>query len=330
MKILNLRYINIKFFKKSSLTFPFTKIFRKPYTLLTSKEEEKILSEIRFKNRKAIYSETESLKDNSVSKKIMNLRKKEEYDFEFLNKLVDDFMSSKENKFNSVVTNHLIEILGYNYFFNSKIKDLLIDMMTTEDENKIFSMSNVFNYVHQINTSRRITLDFPQIFYQNVEKIFLDKGFLLNMKELSNLTRSLLKYNLYINQIFYDYLERCILHNFENKAIRNQSYSKESVANIILRYGSLSSLGFLKSSINGTVLNANIYDLNSIMNVLNKSDYHKILKSFIICFFVMMLINSPLYYIYYYSNNNTPLVDYKDAIFRTSIGAISSSNKLVI
>jgi len=58
--------------------------------------------------------------------------------------------------------------------------------------------------------------------------------------------------------------------------------------------------------------------------------YFKILKSFIICFFVMMLINSPLYYIYYYSNNNTPLVDYKDAIFRTSIGAISSSNKLVI
>ena len=53
--------------------------------------------------------------------------------------------------------------------------------------------------------------------------------------------------------------------------------------------------------------------------------YFKVVKSYIICFFIIFLINLPLYYIYTTSNSNTQISDYKDAIFRTSIGSISSS-----
>jgi hypothetical protein len=53
--------------------------------------------------------------------------------------------------------------------------------------------------------------------------------------------------------------------------------------------------------------------------------YFKVIKSFAICFFFMSLICAPLYYFYLYSNIDTPIIDYKDAMFRTSIGAISSS-----
>jgi hypothetical protein len=246
MKILNLRYsTNIKHFKKLSFNFTFTKISRKPYTLQTTKEEEKLLSEIRWKNKKAINSETEYLKGDSVSKFILKLKKRTEYDFELLNQVVDEFMSSLENKSNTRVVLHLIEILGYNNFFNSKIKDLLVDIMNMEDDNKIFILYSICYYINQINTSRRIILDFPQSFYQNIEKIFLDKGFLLNIKELSNIVKTLVKYNLYLSHTFFDYLERCIIHNFENRNNRNQSFNKDSITIIIQRYGSTASLTFL-------------------------------------------------------------------------------------
>ena len=54
--------------------------------------------------------------------------------------------------------------------------------------------------------------------------------------------------------------------------------------------------------------------------------YFKILKVFIICFFVISLLNIPLFYIYFQNNSEKKVLNYNDALFKFTIGNIASSN----
>jgi hypothetical protein len=53
--------------------------------------------------------------------------------------------------------------------------------------------------------------------------------------------------------------------------------------------------------------------------------YFKLLKAFIICFFLICLLNLPLYYFYYINENTKPIVNYRDALYKLTIGNIASS-----
>jgi len=53
--------------------------------------------------------------------------------------------------------------------------------------------------------------------------------------------------------------------------------------------------------------------------------YFKVLKVFIICFFLISLINIPLFYVYYVNNTNKAIINYRDALFKFTIGNIGSS-----
>ena len=53
--------------------------------------------------------------------------------------------------------------------------------------------------------------------------------------------------------------------------------------------------------------------------------YFKALKSLLLTFFLIVLVNIPLYYIYYSNSSNLSIKDYKDALFKTTIGNIGSS-----
>ena len=239
---------NLRIFKIYKKISDYMKCPRVTYNSFSTQinVEENFIKGIRNKNKKNIYEETENSKDSSIFKKILHLKKRSEYEFEYLNSIVDEFLKSQNKNFNISVTNQLLEVLGHNYFFKSNIIDYLVELMKIEDENLIFTLHYICGYIFQINGSRRILLEFPQSFYQNLEKIFFNKGFLLNIKELSIISKTLVRYNLHLSHSFYDYIERCILNNIENKIIKNQSFMKESINVIINRYCRYGSLNFTK------------------------------------------------------------------------------------
>jgi len=53
--------------------------------------------------------------------------------------------------------------------------------------------------------------------------------------------------------------------------------------------------------------------------------YFKVLKVFIICFFLISLINIPLYFVYYNNNKDKVVTNYRDALFKLTIGNLASS-----
>jgi hypothetical protein len=54
--------------------------------------------------------------------------------------------------------------------------------------------------------------------------------------------------------------------------------------------------------------------------------YFKILKVFLICFLLITIFNIPLYYIYYNNHTEKAITNYRDALFKTTIGNIASGN----
>ena len=54
--------------------------------------------------------------------------------------------------------------------------------------------------------------------------------------------------------------------------------------------------------------------------------YFKSIKTFSIIFLVMCIINIIPLYVYTSNHKNAPLLDYKDYLFKTTIGNIGSSN----
>lgn len=54
--------------------------------------------------------------------------------------------------------------------------------------------------------------------------------------------------------------------------------------------------------------------------------YFKNVKAFAILFFIILLYNIPLYYVYTSNHLEKPILSYKDALFKTTIGNIGSSN----
>ena len=57
--------------------------------------------------------------------------------------------------------------------------------------------------------------------------------------------------------------------------------------------------------------------------------YFKVLKTFAIIFLCLIILNIPLYYIYYSNHPQFTVASYKDALFKTTIGNIGSSNNII-
>ncbi len=52
--------------------------------------------------------------------------------------------------------------------------------------------------------------------------------------------------------------------------------------------------------------------------------YFKLLKAFLLCFLIITIFNIPLYYIYYNNHVEKSITNYRDALFKTTIGNIAS------
>ena len=214
--------------------------------IINDLDDFNFLTGIRSKDHKNMYTYQENLKENSIPKKIFNLKRRQEYNFDTLNEIVNEFLKSQERFTNLKIIYILIDVIAYNNFFNSKIQEFIVEFLTRDEENTIYLLPSMSFYINQINNSRRIILEYPQSFFNNLERIFFDKGFLLNLRELSFISSAFIKYERFINLSFFDYLERCIIHNVENRIIKNQPWNKDSLNYIIMNMSQVCSVNFLK------------------------------------------------------------------------------------
>ena len=69
------------------------------------------------------------------------------------------------------------------------------------------------------------------------------------------------------------------------------------------------------------------YENSDLMKIgLGMVIYFKILKTFGIIFFIISLFNIFLFYVYINSNKDIEIKSYQDALYKTTIGNIVSSN----
>lgn len=101
----------------------------------------------------------------------------------------------------------------------------------------------------------------PIEYIAKFENAVFDKGILMNLRELRDIVDSYKYYKDKVSKSFYNYVERCILHNLDNELLSNQYQFKLTILSLVKNHYNLMSTQCYEKI------------LNVVSKYINKNDY---------------------------------------------------------
>jgi len=265
-------------FKNSIMVKPSSLLYKNNKATFSQMNEFNYLHSIRGRDKVKIYSDN---KNNEFAEKLENLRGVTNFNKSALAPLVKEFLDYMEkNEEDFYCLYQMLSLLTFQRFYDNRFTAYLINSIPKilSHKDSFFIYPSICNFIHNRSLHLfRLPLDANTI--KVFETTLYEKGTLLNLKELFQVSMFYRQYYDLLSNNFVNYLERCMMHSMENTLYKSHSVFKNALNSLVSYYSPFCSVSFFEKLVNAiyqqiddrSYNNNELYEI--LFNLTNKRKY---------------------------------------------------------